>query len=395
MAERPLRGLRVLELARVLAGPWIGQTLADLGADVIKVESPEGDETRGWGPPFAADGSAAYFHAANRGKRAIALDFRDPADLALARRLAGAAEVVVENFKVGGLAKFGLDHASVAAGNPAVVYCSVTGFGQDGPDAPRAGYDFIVQAMGGIMDLTGEPDGEPQKPGVAYADLFTGLYGTVAVLAALRLSRPHRPGAVDRHEPLRRPARGAGEPGDELPDRRRGPAPHGQRPPQHRALPGVRGRRRAAGDRLRQRRPVRPGLRGAGARRCTATRASAATPTGWRIAARSSRRWRRASERSRAPRCWRRWRRAGCRRGRSTASPRPSPSRRRSRGAWWPRSTARGRRGARYGSRTRWSGRSGRRRGATPTGRRSGRRSGPARTGRSPERNISHGKLCH
>ena len=187
MSERPLAGLRVLELARVLAGPWIGQTLADLGADVIKVESPGGDETRGWGPPFAEDGAAAYFHACNRGKRGVVLDFRDPADLARARALAEGADVVLENFKVGGLAKFGLDHASVAVGNPRVVYASVTGFGQDGPLAARAGYDFIVQAMGGIMDLTGEPDGPPQKPGVAYADLFTGLYGTVAVLAALSL----------------------------------------------------------------------------------------------------------------------------------------------------------------------------------------------------------------
>ena len=187
MPERPLAGLRVLELARVLAGPWIGQTLADLGADVIKVEAPAGDETRGWGPPFAADGSAAYFHACNRGKRAIVLDFADAADLPLARRLAAGAEVVIENFRVGGLTRFGLDYPSVAAGNPAVVYASVTGFGQDGPEAPRAGYDFIIQAMGGIMDLTGEPDGPPQKPGVAYADLFTGLYGIVGVLAALRL----------------------------------------------------------------------------------------------------------------------------------------------------------------------------------------------------------------
>jgi crotonobetainyl-CoA:carnitine CoA-transferase CaiB-like acyl-CoA transferase len=183
--ERPLAGLKVLELARVLAGPWIGQTLADLGADVVKVESPEGDETRGWGPPFAADGAAAYFHAANRGKRSIALDFRDAGDAALARQLAARADVVLENFKLGGLVKFGLDYASVAATNPGVVYCSVTGFGQDGPYAPRAGYDFIIQAMGGIMDLTGDPEGEPQKPGVAYADLFTGLYGTVAVQAAL------------------------------------------------------------------------------------------------------------------------------------------------------------------------------------------------------------------
>ncbi len=187
MASRPLAGLRVLELARVLAGPWIGQTLADLGADVIKVEAPGGDETRGWGPPFAADGSAAYFHACNRGKRAVALDFRDPADLERVRRLAAAADVLVENFKVGGLAKFGLDYPSLAAGNPGLIYASVTGFGQDGPASGRAGYDFVIQAMGGIMDLTGDPDGPPQKPGVAYADLFTGLYGTVAVLAALRL----------------------------------------------------------------------------------------------------------------------------------------------------------------------------------------------------------------
>jgi crotonobetainyl-CoA:carnitine CoA-transferase CaiB-like acyl-CoA transferase len=187
MAERPHAGLRVLELARVLAGPWIGQTLADLGVDVIKVEAPDGDETRGWGPPFADDGAAAYFHSANRGKRSIALDFRDAGDLALARRLAAAADVVIENFKVGGLARFGLDYASVAAGNPGVVYCSVTGFGQDGPYAARAGYDFIIQAMGGIMDITGVPDGAPQKPGVAYADIFTGLYGTIAVQAALAL----------------------------------------------------------------------------------------------------------------------------------------------------------------------------------------------------------------
>ncbi len=184
---RPLEGLKVLELARVLAGPWVGQTLADLGADVVKVEAPGGDETRGWGPPFAADGAAGYFHACNRGKRGIVLDFADAADRALAQRLAAGADVVVENFKVGGLARFGLDYPSVAAANPGVVYASITGFGQDGPLAARAGYDFVIQAMGGIMDLTGEPDGPPEKPGVAYADLFTGMYGTVAVLAALRL----------------------------------------------------------------------------------------------------------------------------------------------------------------------------------------------------------------
>jgi crotonobetainyl-CoA:carnitine CoA-transferase CaiB-like acyl-CoA transferase len=187
MTDRPLDGLKVLELARVLAGPWIGQTLADLGADVIKVESPEGDETRGWGPPFAADGSAAYFHAANRGKRSVVLDFRDEGDRALAQRLAAGADVLLENFKVGGLARFGLDYPSVAAANPGIVYASITGFGQDGPYAARPGYDFIVQGMGGIMDLTGEPGGAPQKVGVAFADLFTGFYGTIAVQAALAL----------------------------------------------------------------------------------------------------------------------------------------------------------------------------------------------------------------
>lgn len=185
--ERPLAGLRVLELARVLAGPWIGQSLADLGADVVKVESPEGDETRGWGPPFAEDGAAAYFHAANRNKRGMVLDFRDAGDRALALRLASAADVVIENFKLGGLVKYGLDYASVAAANPRVVYASVTGFGQDGPLAPRAGYDFIIQGMGGLMDLTGEPDGPPEKAGVAFADLFTGLYGVIAIQAALAL----------------------------------------------------------------------------------------------------------------------------------------------------------------------------------------------------------------
>jgi crotonobetainyl-CoA:carnitine CoA-transferase CaiB-like acyl-CoA transferase len=185
--ERPLAGLRVLELARVLAGPWIGQTLADLGADVVKVEGPEGDETRGWGPPFAEDGAAAYFHSANRNKRGIALDYRDPADRALALDLAKSADVVIENFKVGGLVKYGLDYARVAAINPRVVYVSVTGFGQDGPLAPRAGYDFLIQGMGGLMDLTGEPDGPPEKVGLAVADLYTGLYGVIAVQAALAL----------------------------------------------------------------------------------------------------------------------------------------------------------------------------------------------------------------
>jgi crotonobetainyl-CoA:carnitine CoA-transferase CaiB-like acyl-CoA transferase len=185
--DRPLAGLKVLELARILAGPWAGQLLADLGAEVVKVERPgAGDDTRHWGPPFAADGAAAYFHACNRGKASVAIDFETPEGQAAVRGLAAEADVLIENFKVGGLAKYGLDYASLAKGNEGLVYCSITGFGQDGPYAPRAGYDFIIQGMGGAMSLTGEPDGAPQKSGVAYADLFTGLYATVAILAALR-----------------------------------------------------------------------------------------------------------------------------------------------------------------------------------------------------------------
>lgn len=183
-----LHNLKVLELARVLAGPWAGQTLADLGANVIKVESLQGDETRGWGPSVTPDGTAAYFHSCNRGKRAIALDFRDPDDLAVIHDLVAEADVVIENFKVGGLEKFGLDYASLSVKNPRLIYCSITGFGQTGPYAQRAGYDFIIQAMGGIMDITGEADGPPIKSGVAYADVFTGLYSVIAIEAAL-LSR--------------------------------------------------------------------------------------------------------------------------------------------------------------------------------------------------------------
>ncbi|AMN54215.1 CoA-transferase [Labrenzia sp. CP4] len=187
----PLKGIKVVELARILAGPWTGQTLADLGADVIKVESPQGDDTRGWGPPFVkdeagADRDAAYFHACNRGKRSIAVDFRTQEGQDLVRRLVADADILVENFKVGGLAKYGLDYDSLSKVNPKLIYCSITGFGQDGPYAHRAGYDFMIQGMGGIMDLTGDPEGDPQKIGVAFADIFTGLYGVVGVLAALR-----------------------------------------------------------------------------------------------------------------------------------------------------------------------------------------------------------------
>ena len=185
--DKPLAGIRVLELARILAGPWAGQLLADLGADVIKVERPgAGDDTRHWGPPFAQDGSAAYFHACNRGKKSVAIDLESAAGQEQVRALAAGSDVLIENFKVGGLARYGLDHRSLSAANPGLVYCSITGFGQTGPYASRAGYDFIIQGMGGAMSLTGEPDGEPQKAGIAYADLFTGLYFTVAILAALR-----------------------------------------------------------------------------------------------------------------------------------------------------------------------------------------------------------------
>jgi crotonobetainyl-CoA:carnitine CoA-transferase CaiB-like acyl-CoA transferase len=189
---KPLAGLRVLELARILAGPWCGQLLADLGAEVVKVERPAvGDDTRTWGPPFVTDAagdpwSAAYFHCCNRGKTSLALDFETPAGRDAVRALAATSDVVIENFKVGGLVRHGLDYASLSALNPRLVYCSISGFGQTGPYAERAGYDYIIQGLAGLMDITGEPDGEPQKVGVAVIDLFTGVYAATAILAALR-----------------------------------------------------------------------------------------------------------------------------------------------------------------------------------------------------------------
>ena len=188
---KPLSGLRVLELARILAGPWAGQMLADLGADVIKVERKgTGDDTRGWGPPFVegADGKhigSAYFHSANRGKRSIEMDFESEDGRRIVRKLAARSDVLIENFKVGGLAKFGLDYKSLAPENPRLIYCSVTGFGQDGPYAKRAGYDLMAQGMGGMMDLTGMPDGPPTRVGVAISDIFTGSYSVIGILAAL------------------------------------------------------------------------------------------------------------------------------------------------------------------------------------------------------------------
>jgi len=188
---KPLAGVRVLELARILAGPWAGQMLADLGADVIKVERKgAGDDTRGWGPPFVEgkDGKpigSAYFHSANRGKRSIELDFESEEGRRLVRKLAGESDVLIENFKVGGLAKFGLDYKSLKDECPRLIYCSVTGFGQDGPYAKRAGYDLMAQGMAGLMDLTGMPEGEPTRIGIPVSDIFTGCYSVIGILAAL------------------------------------------------------------------------------------------------------------------------------------------------------------------------------------------------------------------
>jgi len=184
----PLAGLKVVELARILAGPWAGQTLADLGADVIKVESPSGDDTRQWGPPFFEredDRSASYFHSCNRGKRSIAVDFRTAEGQETVRALVADADILIENFKFGGLEKYGLDYKSLTELNPRLIYCSITGFGQSGPYAHRAGYDYIIQGMSGLMSITGAPDGQPQKVGVAVTDIFTGVYATTAILAAV------------------------------------------------------------------------------------------------------------------------------------------------------------------------------------------------------------------
>lgn len=185
--RKPLDGVRVLDLSRVLAGPWCGQQLADLGADVIKVERPgRGDDTRSWGPPWhETSHEAAYFLSANRGKRSLSVNLATEQGQSIVRRLAQQSDVLIENFKVGGLKSYGLDYESLKVLNPRLIYCSITGFGQDGPYSHRAGYDFMIQGLGGLMSLTGEPDGEPMKTGVAFADIFTGLYAANAVLAAL------------------------------------------------------------------------------------------------------------------------------------------------------------------------------------------------------------------
>ena len=192
---KPLEGLKVVELARVLAGPWAGQALADLGAEVVKVESPAGDETRGWGPPFIerdGDRTAAYFYAANRGKSSVIADFSTPEGQERVRALVAEADIVIENFKVGGLAKYGLDYPSLAALNPRLIYCSITGFGQDGPRATEPGYDFMIQGLSGLMSITGMADGPPVKVGVAVTDVVAGLNATIGILAAVE--QRHRTG---------------------------------------------------------------------------------------------------------------------------------------------------------------------------------------------------------
>ena len=186
----PLEGLKVIELARILAGPWAGQTLGDLGAEVIKVEAPEGDDTRQWGPPFVErenDKTASYFHSCNRGKSSVIVDFRTDEGKAVMIELVRDADILIEHFKVGGLKKYGLDYETLAKVNPKLIYCSITGFGQTGPYAHRAGYDYIIHCMSGFMSITGEPDGAPQRAGVAITDIFTGVYATSAILAALHM----------------------------------------------------------------------------------------------------------------------------------------------------------------------------------------------------------------
>ena len=263
----PLAGLRVLELARILAGPWAGQILADLGADVIKVErNGAGDDTRGWGPPFvpAADGGhlgAAYFHGTNRGKRSIELDFESEDGRRIVRKLAARSDVLIENFKVGGLAKFGLDYESLAPDNPRLIYCSVTGFGQTGPYASRAGYDLMAQGMGGIMELTGTPDGEPMRVGVPVSDIFTGVYSAVGILAALaRREKTGRGGYVDTALVDSTVGVLANQALNYLVS---GEVPHriGNAHPNITSLSGVSGRRRPHHHRHRQRQPVRQTVR--------------------------------------------------------------------------------------------------------------------------------------
>ena len=258
----PLAGVRVLELARILAGPWAGQVLADLGADVIKVErSKTGDDTRAWGPPFieGKDGhlGAAYFHSTNRGKRSIECDFESEDGKRIVRKLAAKSDMLIENFKVGGLAKFGLDYKSLAPSCPRLIYCSVTGFGQTGPHASRAGYDLMAQGIGGFMALTGTADGEPTRAGVPVSDIFTGVYSVIGDSGGAAAARAHRQGRLCRYRAGRFHRRRAGQPGDELSRLRRRAQAHRQRASQHRAVSGVPGGGRPHHHRDRERLAIR------------------------------------------------------------------------------------------------------------------------------------------
>ncbi|GAO20461.1 L-carnitine dehydratase [Alicycliphilus sp. B1] len=267
-----LAGIKVLDLSRVLAGPWCTQMLADLGADVVKVERPAaGDDTRHWGPPFLQDGAgrdtreASYFTACNRNKRSITVDMAHPEGQALLRRMAQQADVVVENFKVGGLTRYGLDYDSLRALNPRLVYCSITGFGQTGPYAGRAGYDLMVQAACGLMSITGHADGEPGggplKVGVAVIDVFTGLYASNAILAALNARNASGRGAAHRHGAAGRGHGRPRQPGRGVSRYRPGPWPRRQHPPEPGSLPGLPDARRQRAAGHRQRRAVRALLR--------------------------------------------------------------------------------------------------------------------------------------
>ncbi len=332
-----LSGVRVVELARILAGPWIGQTLADLGADVVKVESPEGDDTRRWGPPFIeAEGerAAAYYHSCNRGKRGIVADFSTTRGREIARRLALRSDVLIENFKVGGLKKYGLDYETLSALNPRLVYCSVTGFGQTGPYAERAGYDYLMQGMSGFMDITGEPDGPPMRAGVAISDLFTGLYGVVAIEAALiareRTGRGQHidlalldtTAAILANQAMNFLASGV--------DARA----HRGRASQPCALPDVSGRGRLDHHRGRQRRAVRDGFAPrSGSTRSPRTRASPPIPQGTRTVRRSPASSPQRQSDGGATRSSPRSKKPSCRPDRSTASRTYSPIRNSSRAA--------------------------------------------------------------
>ena len=300
---KPLAGLRVLELARILAGPWAGQLLADLGADVIKVErTGSGDDTRGWGPPFVegADGNhigSAYFHAANRGKRSIEMDFESDEGRRIVRKLAARSDVLIENFKVGGLAKFGLDYKSLAPDCPRLIYCSVTGFGQDGPYAKRAGYDLMAQGMGGIMDLTGMADGEPTRIGIPVSDIFTGVYSVVGILAALAEREKTGKGCYVDAALVELDRGRIVEPGDELSRLGQCAEAHRQRAREYRALPGFSRCGRSHHCRNRQRQSVRQVLQRhrrprarAKSRPTRTTSAGSSTARNWSESCRRSRR---------------------------------------------------------------------------------------------------------